>query len=345
MPGCSSFLSRADFPYAKAEVDRYAGLMPEQYASEDTAIDLACSAYMRATADDIRVGGVEPVALALTGSVTSVKAHRGDHRVHIVCMTRDRILGRTVVLEKRDGPSARAEDGRLADLYALAVLLAALNPEHEYNAICDDFTAKATERFFQNPVFRAPYGERAPASASGWRPIFPGAFDPPHEGHEGIANAVANMGLGEPVFTICTDAPNKPALSLQEMLTRAQKLRHRQVLFTRGDPLYVDKARSVPGRPLVIGADALLRMLDPRWGADPKEVFQEFQRLNTTLLVFGREINGTFVSAREAIDKVPADYLGIRSMGVRSEAVLRPIEGRWDVSSTAVRAHAQVCHG
>jgi nicotinic acid mononucleotide adenylyltransferase len=327
IPGCSAFLRGASFPYDPKESALFAGVTPEKYVSPEFAFDLAFSAYMRAI--DLDRPDVEPVGLAVTASVASVREHRGDHRAHIVCMTRDKIVERTLLLEKGAGTDARAKDGRLVDGAALATLLGALGlMEGQWSSLDEE----ARKHFFRHPVFW-PDGHRAEEDCLdlAW-PLFPGAFDPPHEGHEAIANTLRGTDrVCEPVFAICSNPPHKPALTVQEMLRRAKMLRHRVVYFTQDDPLYIDKARQHPGTPLVIGADALLRMLDPKWGIDPKAMFEEFYNLDTKFLVFGREVEGRYVTAQEAISKIPLE-------GKRLTRTFRAIDGRWDVSSTVLRS-------
>lgn len=329
VPGCSSFFRGASFPYDPRESATFAGLTPEKYVSPEFAFDLAFAAYMRAI--DLEKPEAEPVGLAVTASVASVREHRGDHRVHVVCMTREHVFGRSLVLEKGAGDDARHKDGRIVDGAALSVLLGAVGISEEPARHDDD----ARRRFFANPVFW-PDGHRAEEDCLdvAW-PLFPGAFDPPHEGHEAIANTLRGTDrVCEPVFAICSNPPHKAALSVQEMLRRAKMLRHRVTYFTQGDPLYIDKARQHPGTPLVIGADALLRMLDPKWGVDPKAMFEEFHSLDTKLLVFGRDVDGRYVTAAEAIGKVPLE-------GKRLARTFRAIDGRWDVSSTVLRRQDQ----
>ena len=65
----------------------------------------------------------EAVGLAVTASVSSLKEHRGDHRIHIACMTKDRVLGRNIIIPKGVGPEARLSDGELTDRVALRLLL------------------------------------------------------------------------------------------------------------------------------------------------------------------------------------------------------------------------------
>jgi ACT domain-containing protein len=104
---------------------------------------------------------------------------------------------------------------------------------------------------------------------------------------------------------------------------------HCNVLFTEGDPLYLDKARKFPGRMLVVGADALIRMLDPEWGVEIEPMLEEFSKLQTDFFVFGRLVNGEFIRAVDAIREIK--HLEHRRMFV-------PMDERWDISSTEIRA-------
>ncbi len=328
VPGASAFLRGSDFPYAPEVSAEFAGLTPAHYCSQDFAFDLACAAYRRAI--DLKEPTLEPVGLACTASVASLTEHRGDHRAHIVCMTEHRIVGQSILLDK--GKDRRLMDGRIVDSAALCVLTSALGLG-EVEEPLESLEAAARRRFFEHPVFangaRWPVRDMDPSA-----PLFPGAFDPPHRGHEAIADAVnmrwegirARPNTTEAIFTICADPPHKEPLSIQEMLRRAKTLKHRTVLFTENDPFYIDKARAHPGTPLVIGADALLRMLDPKWGIDIAAMWAEFEKLGTRFLVFGREIEGTFVSASDAIVRVPSN-----------RGLFCSVEGRWDLSSTALR--------
>jgi len=323
VPGASSFLVESIFPYAPARSAKFAGITPKTFASEEFALDLAAAAYVEAMDDPTK----DPVGLALTASVASIKEHRGDHRLHMVCMTKDKILGKTLVLAK--GTSMRTHDGYASDTATLDLLLATLDIG---GGLYEDYSQQARRRFFEHPVFH-PNGGRTSENSIDDRPLFPGAFDPPHAGHETIADSVAHPEVAdlEPVFAICVDHPIKAPLSVQGMLRRASLLKHRTVLFTEGDPLYIDKARKHPGRPIILGADALLRMLDHKWTEVPRTLFDEFRTLGTKFFVFGRKIGEDFISASEAI-VICAQH------GVPRD-LFQALDGRWDISSSAIREH------
>ena len=331
VPGCSAFLVGAEFPYAPELSATFAGLTPEKFASEEFAIDLAAAAYMRAL--DANDPTSEAVGLAVTASVAGLKPHRGDHRIHICVMTKDRVLGQSLVLDKTAfggaGKDARMADGLITDWEALMTFIAAVTPGHEWEERVEDFSERARARFFKHPYF---HGGKRFKLLHGSRPVVGGAFNPAQFGHESIADAVEKHTGEEPVFTVCTTSVHKVPIGIQEMLRRAKVLPHRTVWFTEGDPLYIDKARKSPNTPIVFGADALVRMLDPKWGPVPAEMLAEFEGLGTTFYVFGRKINDVFVSAEEAIGQVPEVF----------RKLFTAIEGRWDISSSEVRAKAAI---
>jgi hypothetical protein len=82
------------------------------------------------------------------------------------------------------------------------------------------------------------------------------------------------------------------------MARRAAYIRSRGgvAYFTEGDPLYIDKARRRPHAAFVIGADAALRMLDPKWGVAPGALLEEFQSLGTCFHVAPRIVDGKELS-------------------------------------------------
>jgi hypothetical protein len=346
IPGCSTFFKGAIFPYSTDDSAYFAGVKPEKYASDEFAIDLALAAYLRAISNPLDPNA-KPVGLAVTASVASNREHRGEHRIHIACVTRHRMLGRTVILKKGVGAVSRLDDGHESDLLALEALIAAMDPGHALNEDCLDIEDKVREHFFKHPVFYA--GKRMTAAdlSPEW-PLLPGAFDPPHTGHESMADAVLAHEKREPIFTICCNPPHKPSITVQEMLRRAKMLPNHAVFFTQDDPLYIDKARAYPGRPIVIGADAVLRLMDPQWCQDPKALYDELQKLRTQFLVFGRIVNGEYMTAGHAIWKVYETLGFVEQTSVGKQVtknkigieVFRPVAGRWDVSSTDLRGRS-----
>jgi hypothetical protein len=253
-PGSSAFFVGAAYTYYQDETAEFIGHKPKSYVSIETAMDMAMHAYMRAAGDPSK----KAVGLGLSAAVASTEMHRGDHRVHAAVVTDDRILCTTVILEKKIGDSARAGDGRMADTLGIQMILDALGVDLQLmeHAPFDDGTKLAHERLAARPLFLRD-GQREELEIL--RPektlFYPGAFNPPHEGHFRSAESawrIAWISGAEPhklVYHITANPPHKDPLTVPEMLRRARLFKSipstsgNAVLFTNGDPLYLDKAR------------------------------------------------------------------------------------------------------
>lgn len=287
-PGASAYLAGAHFPYSQEMTTEFLGFRPEKFVCLEEAMDMAFAAYMKADNGDPTK---RFIGLGLTAAVATQVEHKGDHRIHAVVVTHDRVLASEVVLPK-EGPEVRVRDGRLADTIGLELILSAagLVPESARLAYCEamqgqclkDISEAARTHFFKRPLFTR-YGQRLPVPEARPLTLFPGAFNPPHEGH--FANA------GEDVlFQITAAPPHKPALTLTEMLERVKHFRgKRDLVFTEDGALYIEKARRFPHSTFIIGTDALERMLDPKWGVEVLPLLTEFVSLGVTFKVTTRE--------------------------------------------------------
>jgi len=320
-PGASAWLSGATFPYAREETEEFLGFKPGG-VDHDAAVDLALEAYGRA----YRYGG-SAVGLSLTASVASSRVHRGDHRVHAAVVTDEGAWSTDLVLRKGVGPEDRRTDDAVCTDVAMGLLGAALGldgGDFEQRPLLQE---ELLDRVLARPVFTR---ERTRTASLPWNAaLMPGAYDPPHEGHLGVAGLVEARSW-RVVHHVTVDPPHKAALTAQQAVGRARMLRGRDVVFTRGDALYVDKARAHPGKPLVVGADALDRMLDPGWGLPTRAVVDEFRRLGTKVFVVDRVVGELIVRCQ--------DVLGRRGLA-GGAGVFEVVEGGvWADSSSAIRA-------
>lgn len=301
VPGCSKYFAGAIFPYGQDQMDDFLGFTPDGYCSESTALDMAMASYLRAW--DKR--GCDAVGIGLTASVAGLERHRGDHRIHAAMVNGTTAQACTVVLKKGKGKEARARDGRRADRIVQDLIRLA-SGRCSHGVKCKNVLHEANERFFAHPFFDVDGTRNAKRKANArlvFDPLYPGAFNPPHAGHFQIADSLPGT-----TFNITKDSPHKSPLSLAEMLQHAKLFKGHRVLFSRNDPLYLDKARLAPGTTFVIGSDALLRMLDPKWGPDVKAMLYEFVSLYTTFLVAPRPVNGQLLTMDSVLDSCGIDY-------------------------------------
>lgn len=320
VPGISKILVGAEFPYAQEATDRFLGHGKAwPYCGDQMAVALALEAYYRAFQPD----GAPAVGLGLTASVASTTAHRGEHRVHVATVTENECWCVSKTLVKGEGFAARKRDGEICDLTGLTALYQAVGLEPQEGTKSSKL---ALEVLLTHPLW-TPSGKRqqVPTNGNGLT-LFPGAFNPPHDGHFWMAKE------HRAIFHITVNPPHKPALTAAQMLQRAKMLEGFPRLFTKDDPLYLDKARRFPGAKILVGVDAVERMLDPKWGVEIAPMLEEFRRLGIKFLVADRELDGKVITLDDLKD-APKDLC---------ERILRPAQ-HLTMSSTKVREAQTRC--
>jgi hypothetical protein len=332
VPGSSAFLVGAAFPYAEHETTKLLGFTPAKFCDEDAAVQLAIAAYLRAREAAIAEGAKGPdttaLGLGLTASVASLAPHRGDHRVFAATVTEYGATVWSARLSKGSGEAQRTTDGVLADrlgVHAILVAAGVVNRD-ELAPGLDVVRRELLESEMRALLYRHPlFG---PAGSLDSPVLLPGSFDPCHEGHVMIADSVERHAGRRVVYAITANPVHKPSLRAVDLLDRVASIRAkdaRPVLLTRDDPLFIDKARQFPGAGIAFGVDAVLRMLDPSWGPDVGEMLQTFRALGTGFYVVGRVVNGRWTTIDDLA--IPDAFRDL----------FQPIEGRQDISSTALR--------
>lgn len=342
-PGTSSFLVGASFPYSTDDTNEFLGFKPDSYCSREEALQLAMEAFMRAKRHGLSGSGKSPgraVGVAITGAVASIKGapRRGEHRFHVALVDDHGALHELVTLPKDSGEAARKlDDGAAGVVFQRMITRAQAEPlDIEREVVVPDQELRGT--FFKHPYF-SQSGARFP-EVQDVSTFFPGSFSPLHEGHQLMAAETEEHG--DPVaYMICADSVHKRPLSVPEMLSRAAQFRLERldghcgrVLFTQGDPLFVDKFKAHPQSKFLMGVDTFIRMLDPKWGPARAEVLEAIERYEIHVQVSDRVQEGITTRAADAIRQL-VPLLQHRSFDVLDQ--LPP-----DVSSTELRQQ-RVC--
>ncbi len=335
MPGSSQYLVGFEMPYSRTQQEAFLGHEVEgSYISEEVAYDMAMESYMRAAEYKLLESAEgDPVGVGITAAVASARMPRGDQRAHIVVISKHTVLYRKILLEKAVGVESRIEHDGTVTYTVARMLKEALDPQGGRDSwAC---TAEAQRRFFLYPYFD-PSGLRRESTAGTFNGVyFPATLNPIHDGHRYMARCAefsTGMMQARTTYLINTKSPHKGSLSLQEILTRAAMLRaerwngnERPFEFTEDEPLFVDKVARRPRSHFVLGIDALLTLLDRKWGSDPDTTLSAFAEAKATLWVMGRQVDGKWMTLDDL--QIPF-YAGLD---------LQSLEGRKDISSTQIR--------
>lgn len=353
IPGASSFLRGFAFTYEPQETVDFLGYKPEQFVSQATADALAMRAYVKARryyyANNHHLNSEtvprKAIGLAITASVASKRAHRGDHRYHVSVVSNIHhdfpCSGYGEVLEKGVGQEARNNDDEHVSAATLRLLEGHI-AGHESSLSIGLNSDMLVPTIMKMPFFGA--GGRA---AEAWQKtdinrvaIFPGAFNPVHDGHRAMAHLMRNTYDLEPIFNICIKPPHKAGMTAVQILDRVAMFSAEDkvpnILFDEC-PLFVDKMKATPMTNWVVGADTLDRLLDPVWGPSVDEIVQTMFDTGSKIYVFpcnGLKGEGK-IDLESTVNKIDKNSL---SDAVRRKMLVPVNVQPPDVRSSAIRA-------
>lgn len=183
--------------------------------------------------------------------------------------------------------------------------------------------------------------QTVPRPATGRLLVFPGSFDPLHEGHTKLARAAQDATLRRDaeapslLYEISLKNADKGAISIDKAEARLRQFRAAEcaVALTRR-ALYVEKSALFGPCDFVMGADTASRVLDPAYYGGPAGLAVALDTLRARgcgFVVAGRLGEKSFVEAHESLASAPASH---------RDMFLEIPDFRVDVSSTELRARA-----
>lgn len=120
--------------------------------------------------------------------------------------------------------------------------------------------------------------------------VFPGAFNPLHEGHREMMRVAEQMTGIPVVLEISLENVDKPDLSAAAAVTRVVPLSDHMTWITRA-ATFAQKAELFPGSIFVTGADTIARIGQQRYyeqGLSCEQAIEKIAENNCRFLVFGR---------------------------------------------------------
>ncbi|KAI3921115.1 hypothetical protein MKX01_036094 [Papaver californicum] len=343
VPGASNTVLEAVVPYSRISMAQLLPKMPTSFASQQTAEDMALSAYNRAL--KLSRPGFPVVGVGFTGSLASSRPKHGDHRVILSTRTSDRLWVSKVTLSK--GLRTREVEDKVSSQLLLKALADACRVSSLFvSELSDSEVPDNYEKLFveDQELQQLIDGEICmkiyPFSSEKYIPdserkiILPGSFNPLHNGHLKLLEVARSIcGDGFPCFEISAINADKPPLTVSQIKDRVKQFEKiGETVIISNQPYFYKKAELFPGSAFVIGADTVERLVNVKYyGGDYDKMFQVLlgcKITGCTFLVGGRNVGGVF---KVLEDFAIPDELKDMFISIPEEKF------RMDISSTEIR--------
>jgi hypothetical protein len=322
VPGGSRLLVEAQVPYDAQALATFLGFAPAQACSADTAVALAQTARARAAA--LAPAGADTVGLGATAALVSDRPRKGEHRFHLAFANADGTAHCTCVLAKGRRDRAAEEDlvsGAIVLWLARGCGVAAPSPRSLLDA--DEAFAEtrvvgadAVDRLVAGMVDRVTVQPDGQAVLSAPSPgvLFPGSFNPVHQGHLSLARLAEELRQLPLAFELSVTNVDKPPLAGETVRQRVAQFAWRAPVELTRAPTFLEKSRLFPRATFVIGADTAERLVAPKYyGGDAdrmRAALEEIAGAGSSFLVAVRIDAAGRVRALQDIE-VPRRYAEI----------------------------------
>ncbi|HEX2216713.1 MAG TPA: hypothetical protein VHG27_08510, partial [Xanthobacteraceae bacterium] len=345
VPGGSRLLIEAQVPYDALALASFLGFAPAQACSSDTAIAMARTA--RARAAKLVSAGTDLVGLGATAALVSDRPRKGEHRFHIAFANSAGIAHCTCVMAKGRRDRAAEEDlvSRAIVLWlARACGIAASSPRSlldadEYYAETVVAAVDAIDQLLAGELDRVTVQPDGQMMLSAPPPfvLFPGSFNPMHEGHVLLARVAEELRQQPLAFEISVTNVDKPPLTSETVRHRVAQFAWKSPVELTRAPTFVEKSRLFPGATFVIGVDTAERLFGPKYyGDDEARMYDALEEIASSGASFLVAVRIDAAGRVRALNDIPVPR---RYADLFTE--IPEHRFRFDISSSEIRARGR----
>mgnify|MGYP006094398147 FL=1 len=300
VPGASNTVLESYIPYSKKSMDLFLNRRPDHYCSLNTSLSMAANAYKKCIQIDKEYKKKYFIGISVTASLATTYTKIGDHKFYISLQTESFTKSIECLLIK--GSRTREEEEQLITEYVLSLLAEFCGikkdlPIHDEIPIIHIVKAeKSWKKLLNNDVNFVSSDRSTPEL------IFPGSFNPLHDGHLRMRELAEKKTGMRATFEICARNADKPPLTFHEIKRTLDQFTDNDSWVMTSAGRFSEKAEMFPNSVFIIGADTLMRVFDEKFYSNKKDMIDHIERFNDhniNFLVFGRKVNNKFISLRD----------------------------------------------
>ncbi|MDM8519336.1 hypothetical protein QUF64_04760 [Anaerolineales bacterium HSG6] len=349
--GSSRTVLEATDRYAATSLADLIGFQPTQFSSTGVATAMATKAFFRGSKlSPLQIDTPRSIiGVGCTATIATDRTKKGNHRAYIAIFEADQLHSYELIMEK--GTRTREQEENLVSqliIWSVAKtchVVGSPSIERFKRVIqlkknTETLTEQVSNHNLLNYFMKeqipwllaTPGGEMFTAPTMPNISLLSGSFNPLHNGHQQMAQAVQEMTGQTVYFELSLVNAEKQSIAVQESKRRLTQFANFAPLLLTQSPLFSQKARLFPSSNFIIGVDTALRLLQPRFynhNLNQMAVaFETIRQAGCRFLVAGRFHKGNFLSwskvscppkFADLFDEIPASRF------------------RLDISSTQIR--------